>query len=170
MKYQEQRSPYGKFMFNITLRLSKVLMKHMWLYYILNYTWGAIVTIIGWLVFGFINLFMKKRIVEKGKFGPSHYAIFGDNWGGLNLGIAFVLADNMGDEWTLHTKCHEMGHSFQNAIWGPFSIFLILIPSYIRYWYQNSRSSKGKDNTDYDAIWFEGNASTIGEIYYEKIK
>ena len=73
----------------------------------------------------------------------------------------------MGDEWTLHTKQHETGHSFQNAIWGPLSIFLIFVPSFIRYWYQESRARKGKDNKPYDAIWFEGSASKIGEEYYE---
>jgi hypothetical protein len=29
---------------------------------------------------------------------------------------------------------------------------------------------RGKENKDYDLIWFEGSASTIGEVYHERIK
>ena len=149
MKYQKQRTKYGKFMFNITLKGSRFLMKHMWLYYILNYTWGIIMTLIGWIALGFVRLFLRKKIVEHGKFGPCHYIMLFDNWGGLDLGTNFFLADNMGKDWTLHTK-------------QPLAIFLIFIPSAIRYWLDVF----GKLNSPYDLIWFEGNASTVGEEYY----
>lgn len=162
MRYQSERTSYGRFMFNITLHVSKFLMKHMWLYYILNYTWGIITTLVGWIVLGFVRLFLRNKVVDYGKFGPCHYAMLGNNWGGLELGTNFVLADGMRAEWTLHTKQHEMGHTFQNAIWGPLAIFLIFIPSCIRYWLDRA----GKVKKDYDAIWFEGNASTIGSEYY----
>ena len=167
MDYQEKRTLYGKFMFNFLLKCSKFLMKHMWLYYILNYIWGILTTIIGWIVLGFVRLFFRNKVVEHGKFGPCHYAMLFNNWGGLELGTNFILADNMGKNWTLHTKCHEMGHTFQNAILGPFAIFLVFLPSVIRYWYQEFRSRKGKDNKPYDLIWFEGNATTVGEYYYQ---
>ena len=162
MKYQKQRTKYGKFMFNVTLKGSRFLMKHMWLYYILNYTWGIIMTLIGWIALGFVRLFLHKKIVEHGKFGPCHYIMLFDNWGGLDLGTNFFLADNMGRDWTLHTKQHETGHTFQNALLGPLAIFLIFIPSAIRYWLDVF----GKLNSPYDLIWFEGSASTIGEEYY----
>ena len=81
---------------------------------------------------------------------------------GLDLGTNFFLADNMGRDWTLHTKQHETGHTFQNALLGPLAIFLIFIPSAIRYWLDVF----GKLNSPYDLIWFEGNASTVGEEYY----
>lgn len=163
MNFQEERTAYGRFMFNITLHASRFLMKHMWLYYILNYTWGLLTTIVGWIILGFVRLFLRKKVVEHGKYGPCHYAIFGDSWGGLEIGINFLVADNMGTYWTQHTKEHESGHTFQNAIWGPLAIFLIFIPSFIRYWLDRA----GKIKKDYDAIWFEGNASTVGHEYYE---
>lgn len=162
MKYQEQRTKYGKFMFNVMLKGSRFLMKHMWLYHLLNYTWGIIMTLIGWIVLGFVRVFLRKKVVEHGKFGPCHYIMLFDNWGGLDLGTTFLLADNMGKEWTLHTKQHETGHTFQNALLGPLAIFLIFIPSAIRYWL----TTFGKIDSPYDLIWFEGNASTIGEEYY----
>lgn len=162
MKYQEQRTKYGKFMFNVMLKGSRFLMKHMWLYYLLNYTWGIIMTLIGWIVLGFVRLFLRKKVVDHGRFGPCHYAMLFNNWGGLELGTNFLLADNMGKAWTLHTKQHETGHTFQNALLGPLAIFLIFIPSAIRYWL----TTFGKINSPYDLIWFEGSASTIGEEYY----
>ena len=67
MKYQEQRTKYGKFMFNVMLKGSRFLMKHMWLYYLLNYTWGIIMTLIGWIVLGFVRVFLRKKVVEHGK-------------------------------------------------------------------------------------------------------
>lgn len=164
MKYQEQRTKYGKFMFNVMLKGSRFLMKHMWLYHLLNYTWGIIMTLIGWIVLGFVRVFLRKKVVEHGKFGPCHYIMLFDNWGGLDLGTTFLLADNMGKEWTLHTKQHETGHTFQNALLGPLAIFLIFIPSAIRYWL----ATFGKIDSPYDLIWFEGSASTIGEEYYNK--
>lgn len=165
--YKGDRTSFGNFMYRVTNKCARFFMKHMWLYYILNYTWGIIMTIIGWIVLGFIHLFLRKKVVEHGRFGPCHYAMLFDNWGGLELGTNFILADNMGEDWTLHTKCHEMGHTFQNALWGPFAIFLIFIPSAIRYWYQTIRSNKGKPNKEYDAFWAEESATDIGTDYYK---
>ena len=162
MIYQYERSACGKFMFNLTFKAAKFLMKHMWLYYLLNYTWGIITTILGWLILGFAKLFFKKHVVESGKFGPCHYVMVFKNWGGLELGTNFILADKMGDYWTLHIKQHELGHTFQNAILGPFAIFLVFLPSAIRYWLDIA----GKIHKDYDPIWFEESASVIGCYYY----
>ena len=99
-------------------------------------------TLIGWIVFGFVQLVFKKKIVESKSWGPCLYAILFDNWGGVTLGTSILIADRMGADWTLHTKCHECGHSFQNAIWGPFTIFLISIPSAIRYWARNIKKTE----------------------------
>lgn len=167
MQYQEERMALGKFLFNRTKKAAEFLMKHMWLYYILNYTWGLLAVIFGWIVIGFLYIFFRKKIVNHGKFGPCHYVTIFDNWGGLELGINFILADKMGAYWTLHTKQHECGHTFQNAIYGPFAIFMVYLPSAIRYWQQTIRQKQGKSNKPYDLIWFEGSASAIGEIYYE---
>lgn len=164
--HKDQRSKIGNFMYNITDGAAHFLSEHMWLYYILNYTWGIIMTLVGWLVIGFCNVFLRKKMSHCGRFGPCVYVMIGDNWGGLELGTNFLLADYMGEEWTLHTKCHEMGHTFQNAIWGPFALFLIFIPSFIRYWHQEFRSRKGLPNKDYDLAWFEESATDIGTRYH----
>lgn len=164
--FQEKRTILGKIMYNITMTIGKWLTRHMWVYHILSYTWGLLTTIIGWLCYGFVKLFLRKKLQEEGKFGPSHYLLFGNNWGGLEMGTNFFVAGNMSKEWTLHTKCHEVGHNIQNAIWGPFNILISFIPSVIRYWYQRIRRRKGKEVKAYDLIWFEGSATDLGEYYY----
>lgn len=166
--YDKKRSNIGNFLYKITNRAANFLMNHIWLYYVLNYTWGLITVIVGWLVIGFLHLFFRKKIKDDGKFGPCHYVMIFYNWGGLELGVNFILADEMGDYWTKHTKCHEMGHTFQNAIYGPLAIFIIYLPSSIRYWYQEFRSKNGKSNKEYDSIWFEESATDIGTKYHNE--
>lgn len=163
MDYQEQRTTFGRFMYNLTMRAGKCLIKHRWLYFLLSYTWGIVSTLVSWIIWPIIAIFAK----EVGIFGPSLYAMIGKHWGGLELGVNFLIADSMGWSWTLHTKQHEHGHSYQAAIFGPFVIFLSFIPSIIRYWQQVIRQKKGKANKAYDAAWFEGSATDLGKIYYD---
>lgn len=159
-----KRSKIGSLMYSLTMSIGKFLGRHMWLYYLLNYTWGIIMTLIGWVVMFLCWLLLVKDVH---KHGPSHYIMIGDNWGGLELGKCFLVADNMGESWTEHTKNHEMGHSFQNAIYGPFVIFLVAIPSACRYWYQTIARKRGKSFPSdwYDSAWFEGSATDIGDWY-----
>lgn len=162
-----ERSKFGQSLYTLTFKESKFLMKHMWLYYLLNYTWGSIMTLIGWIVFIIVCLINSIKITECEKFGPCKYLMIGDNWGGLEMGVNFFVANNMGLVWTQHVRCHETGHTFQNAIWGPLAIFIIYLPSAVRYWYQKIRTKLNKDNKPYDLIWFEGNASDVGLYYYQ---
>lgn len=159
-----ERSKIGGCMYSFTMRVGKFLGRHMWIYYLLNYTWGIIMTFIGWAALLFCRMFLDKRI---GRHGPACYVTIGDNWGGLELGKCFLVADNMGERWTEHTKNHEMGHSFQNAIYGPFAIFIVAIPSACRYWHQRIMRRRGKSFPSdwYDSAWFEGSATDMGDWY-----
>lgn len=94
--YNDLRTPFGKIMYKFLDKSGKFLMKHMWLYYILNYTWGIIMTLIGWIVVGFCHLFLRKHIKDSGTFGPCHWVKIFWNWGGLELGCNFLVADGMG--------------------------------------------------------------------------
>ena len=106
-----------------------------------------------------------------GKFGIYHGRIYkriGKNWGGLELGC-FFLCDETAPE---HTLQHEAGHGLQNCIWGPLMPFVICIPSAIRYWYRTYTYKTNPDKywtlPDYDAVWFEGQATKWGENYVSK--
>ena len=162
-----KRTKLGQSFYNFTMKVSKFLGKHLWLYYILNYTWGIIMTLIGWIVILFCAIFLNSKIQ---KHGPAYYVMIGDNWGGLELGKSFLVADNMGDSWTKHTKNHELGHTFQNAIYGPFVIFLVAIPSMCRYWYDRleKKHASERGSNWYDSAWFEGSATDMGNWFIKE--
>lgn len=155
MKYQ--RTKLGQFMYDITLKGAKFLIKHKWLYYLLNFTWGILMTLLGLLI-ALIMLII-------GKTPKINYTcikfVIGDSWGGFSIGITYVK-----DKYSNNSvDYHEIGHSYQNAIYGPLWPLLVGIPSMIRYFYQVYIAPKlNKTVNAYDLIWFEGSATAIGEL------
>ena len=137
------------------------------LYWILQLTWGLLMTFIGAIVVLFCIIFLKGKVHKNG------YTIIvevGNNWGGLELG-AFALCGGyttscVDEYWFQHTRRHEFGHSIQNIIWGPLYPLVIGIPSAIRYWYRIL--TPNKEHPDYDAIWFEGQATRLGTKAIDK--
>lgn len=125
------------------------------LFYILNFTWGIIMNIIGAIT----------ALIVRCGFGiaPTKHAgnlvyRIGHNWGGVSLGIFTFVCEEARE----HTLNHEFGHSIQNALFGPLFPFIVAIPSATRYWIFVSNESKGKTNPEYDSIWFEGSATRWG--------
>lgn len=45
-----ERTKIGTSLYNMTVKWGEFLNKHMWLYYLLNYTWGIIMTLVGWII------------------------------------------------------------------------------------------------------------------------
>ena len=137
----------------------KLILKRI-LFYIISFTWGGIMTAIG-LVVLLVTLPFGKFEIYHGRI----YKRIGKNWGGVELGC-FFLCDNSADEYIL---AHESGHGLQNCLWGPLMPFVICIPSAIRYWYREFiwHFNKEKFNKlpEYDAIWFEGQATKWGKKY-----
>lgn len=127
------------------------------LYYILNLTWGLPMTLVGFLVA--IVLLTTKHKPSKYA-GALHFKV-GECWGGVSLGLV-ILTDNSPYE---DVVSHEFGHTLQNAMFGPFMIILVCIPSAIRYWIFELRYRiKGIDPTEgYDDIWFEAQATKFGK-------
>lgn len=130
------------------------------LFYILNFTWGIIMNIIGavgaaaFLAMGYKPFKHAGSIVFR----------TGHNWGGVSLGIFSFVCEEAGE----HTLNHEFGHAIQNAIFGPLFPFIVAIPSFSRYWTFVNNQKKGIPNEDYDAIWFEGSATKWGTDIAER--
>ena len=82
----------------------------------------------------------------------------GSHWGGFELGGMFAVRDKTS---TFHVTQHEYGHMVQQMYFGPLQLFLVCIPSAIRYWY--FRLTPNKKHPDYDSIWFEKQATKLGE-------
>ena len=131
------------------------------LFYLLSFTWGLPMTLIG-IIVGFILIIAGKKFE---KWGACWHFKVGKDWGGVNLGLVFLT-----DETTnRHIKNHEHGHAIQNCYFGLFMPFIVCIPSVVRYWYMTYRDYIGKPcETDYDDIWFEGQATRLGDIYADK--
>ena len=141
-------------------------------YWFLSLTWGCLLTIPGLLVALVLSLCRCK--VHKNGFGI--IVEVGGNWGGFDMGpVSLCGRYSQIDgpcydmDWYEHTRRHEFGHSLQNIIFGPFQLFIVVIPSVIRYHYQNWRDNKGLENKPYNSIWFEGTASAWGSNFIDKL-
>lgn len=135
-----------------------MLIKKKFLFYLLSWTWGLPTTIVGAVVWAALRITGHKDE----QFGWCRLIRIGRGWGGVSFGPFILVSETM--------KCedcaHEHGHSHQNAILGPFMIFLVNIPSVCRYWYFRIRSHFDKTFTYvYDAVWFEGGATINGVAF-----
>ena len=132
-------------------------------YYALSFTWGIIMTVIGFLVAGALRLVGKKPIKE----GPCWCFIVGENWGGVSLGPVMLVSP--ANYAAGRTVKHEFGHSLQNCVWGPLFPFVIAIPSAGRWNKFRILRKKGiKPTEEYDDAWFEGQATEWGNKYFDK--
>lgn len=134
----------------------KVIIKHRLLYYLLNFTWGILLTTIGIFVALFMLITLHRPHNYNGALmfitkKPTNY--------GFSIGLTIVVGQ---DDNNLES--HELGHTYQNAILGLLMPFLVSIPSVIRYWVREIQYKNGKNLKPYDSIWFEANATKIGKI------
>lgn len=127
-------------------------------YYISNLTWGLPMTSIG-LIIACVLICTGHKPKRWG--GCIYFNVGKEYWGGVSLGLVF-LADPEDDE---HTKNHEFGHSIQNAKYGLLMPFIVAIPSFLRACYHTIRDYCGLQNKPYDSIWFEGEATELGNKY-----
>ena len=126
------------------------------LYYILQFSWGLLSNIIGGLFFLFCKYILKwqvKKIYNNFLIFPKDHSLKA----GMSLGIFIFVDENSS------LIPHEYGHSIQNIFFGPLFLFIIGIPSFIRCTYYNLK----KKTEGYYNIWFERQASELGEKFYE---
>lgn len=132
---------------------------------ILSLTWGLPLTLIGAVVATILMVCGYRPKV----WGYCCYFEVGDNWGGLNLGMVFLISKNTND----FTKTHEFGHAIQNCYYGPFMLFIVSIPSAIRYWYRsyliNVLKISESKLPDYYSIWFERQANEFGNTLIKRL-
>jgi hypothetical protein len=127
-------------------------------FYLLSFTWGLPLTLIGLLV----ALVLLSTGHKPKKWGLCWYFEIGKGWGGLELGVVFLTSKTA----TEHTKNHELGHAIQNTKYGFAMPFIVCVPSAVRYWVRKFQYAIGKPpKTKYDDIWFEGEATALGNAY-----
>lgn len=130
------------------------------LFWAVQLTWGLLEN----LAASFVFLALVATGHKPKRFHQMVYFEIGENWGGFNLGFVAIVHKNVSES----TLRHEHGHFIQTFMFGPFQIF-IQIASAARYWYREYiyRTDPMKYTTlpDYDAIWFEGQATRFGYKY-----
>jgi hypothetical protein len=113
-----------------------MIIKNKILFYLLSCTWGIIMTAIG----GVVALALLITSHKPKMHGYCVYFEVGKGWGGMELGIFFLVSKDA----STHTKNHEHGHGFQNAVIGPVFPFLVCIPSATRYWLRECKTRRNK--------------------------
>lgn len=108
------------------------------LYYILNCTWGILMTGIG----AVIALMLLIAGYEPKRHAGSIYFNVGKSWGGVELGMFFLTDEHDSKS----VKDHEFGHSLQNCLWGPLMPFVVCLPSAARYWLREFNTRQKKEN------------------------
>lgn len=133
------------------------------IYYVLQFTWGLPLNILGGLMYIALKIAGKNHC----KFGRNFEILLPKANFGLSMGIFAIAPDN--SHFT-STSVHEHGHAIQNIIFGPATMFVIFIPSIIRFWYRNFMQNVVgiRLNTTYDDAWFEGSATATGRRFMEE--
>lgn len=132
------------------------------LFYMLSFTWGIVMTIVGYLT-ALVLILMGHK--PNGKYGYCLVFEIGRNWGGLSLGPVIIKDKSI----SYYVLKHEHGHAIQNCWFGPLFPIIVGIPSAVRYWWRELMMAIGKDDLpDYDSIWFEGQATRIGTKFIQK--
>lgn len=153
---------------NTSKKIIKTLGTNLVLFYILSWTWGFIESFIG-LVIILPLLITKQTYVYKGRLCGKFPKCFGLGWG-FEMGCFFFTSNDVSINpySSTYLKTHEYGHTVQNVIFGPLMLFIVSIPSAIRYWYRLCRIKKDKYVNDYESVWFEKQATRFGQycIYY----
>lgn len=127
---------------------------------ILSCTWGFPMTLIG--LFATLGLLIAGH--RPRRYGIGWYFVVGDGWGGANLGLTTILCKTSAQG--THTLNHETGHALQNCVFGVLMPFLVCIPSVVRYWWRIYQKRKGSTIlAEYDAVWFEGQATRWGNVF-----
>lgn len=129
------------------------------IFYFLSFTWGLPLTLIG-LITTLVLIVAGKK---PHRYLNGWYFEVGNGWGGLEMGPCFLVCK----EPSYGLLSHEYGHGIQNCYFGPTFIFVIWIPSAVRYWFydaiENWRYKHDKKPRGYYDIWFEHQASEVGE-------
>lgn len=117
---------------------------------------GWLLSSIGNIVYGILCLL---KYQQKMFYDICPYFEIGQNWGGLSLGWFFICCKGSSE----NLKCHEVGHTLQNANIGGWRMLALSLVSVARYWYREIFGAK----TPYDAWWFEGQATELGTKYVQ---
>lgn len=128
------------------------------LFYLIQWTWGLPVNLIG----GFFYLVSKLRGRKQGRFEHAFVTYVPWKHGALSLGLfIFIRADHPDKTWNYNTPIHEYGHTIQCLVLGVFYWIVIALPSAV--WCNFFEGYRKKNNVSYYAFYPEGWANAWGQ-------
>lgn len=123
------------------------------LFYLLQFTWGLPVNLVGLIAF------LCCRRCPRERFCNSVVTCLPPGRGSLSLGIfIFLSASSPADSRAL--CAHEYGHTIQCLVLGPLYWVLVAVPSVI--WYHFFDGYRKRRRVPYDALYCEGWATAWG--------
>lgn len=131
------------------------------LFYIVQWTWGLPVNLVGGIAF-FICTKILKRPYQR--FGYSWIVYLPWNAGGLSMGtFIFVKANAKSKTWTYNTRIHEYGHTWQCLLLGPLYYLVVALPSVI--WCNVLAGYRKRNNISYYKLYCESWANAWGQKF-----
>lgn len=131
------------------------------LFYLIQWTWGLPVNLVGGLMFLFCTAIKKRRWQ---RFGYAYIVYLPWNSGGLSMGLFIFMKDNHKNKvWTYNTRIHEYGHTWQCLILGPLYYIVIALPSAI--WCNFFEGYRKKNNISYYKLYCEAWANAFGQKF-----
>ena len=131
------------------------------LFYLVQWTWGLPVNIVGGLMFLY---FTKIKGYRWQHFGYAKIVYMPWNAGGLSMGLFIFMKDqHKNKKWTHDVRIHEYGHTWQCLVLGPLYYPVIAIPSVI--WCNCFRGYRQKHNVAYGKLYCEGWANAWGRKF-----
>lgn len=125
------------------------------LFYLIQWTWGASVNVVGGLVYLLTYPFCRHD-----HFGNAFICYLPWNQGGLSLGLFIFIADERNEKWTYNTRIHEYGHTIQCLLLGPLYWLVIAAPSAI--WCNFFEGYRRKNGVSYYKLYCESWANQWG--------
>lgn len=129
------------------------------LFYLVQWTWGLPVNLVGGIVF-LICTKIKGRRWQR--FGYARIVYLPWKSGGLSLGLFIFMRDqHPNKKWTYNTRIHEYGHTWQCLLLGPLYYIVVALPSAI--WCNCFENYRKKNNVSYYKLYCESWANIWGQ-------
>lgn len=130
-------------------------------FYLIQWTWGLPVNLVGGLMFLF---FTKIKGYRWQHFGYSKIVYMPWSGGGLSMGLFIFIKDQPKSKtWSYNCRIHEYGHTWQCLLLGPLYYLVIALPSVI--WCNCFKKYRQKNKVSYSAVYCEKWADLWGQKF-----
>ena len=132
------------------------------LFYLVQWTWGLPVNIVGGLMYLY---FTKIKGYRWQHFGYARIVYMPWNAGGLSMGLFIFMKDqHKNKKWTHDVRIHEYGHTWQCLVLGPLYYPVIALPSIIWCNLPMFRKMRKEKGISYYSFYPEKSANYLGSL------